>query len=130
MLQPFHLRRIGCIWASLLLFGTAAGPAWGAPPPAPVAARFLKALSMGLEGTPKLATQDATLLVELKTMGVAQEAGAKIAWAANSQDVKLYLSQKKLVVVPTVELLDEGGAIAVTMVDGRFSVFFDMGNAK
>lgn len=100
------------------------------PPPPTMAARFLKALATGIEGSPKVAIQDASVLAEFKALGIAQENGAKVAWASSSQELKTYLGQKKLVVASSLELLTEGAAIAVVVEDARLTVYFNIENAK
>ncbi len=123
-------RRAARFWTVPILLAAVGGEVRALPPSAPMAARFLKALSMGLEGAPRVATQDPALLAEFKNMGVPSEAPARVAWASSSPEVKLYLGQRKLVVVPSLELLAEGAAIALLTEEGRLSVHFSLENAK
>ncbi|MBI1751119.1 MAG: hypothetical protein HY014_12815 [Acidobacteria bacterium] len=95
-------------------------------PPA-VQAKFVKILSAAAGSPGKVVCKDADVLGELEKIGVAQDAGSKVAWAT-AGDVKTMKAAGKFVICSKLDDLAKGGAIAIIEEGGKPQIYLHMGN--
>ncbi|MBI1752724.1 MAG: hypothetical protein HY014_15000 [Acidobacteria bacterium] len=114
-----------CFCAGALMLAAAALPAGDLP--APVQAKFLKILCAAAGSPGKVACKDSDVLAELEKIGVAQDAGAKVAWGRGGE-VKTLKAAGKFVICPKLEDLPAGGSIAVVEEGGKPQIYLHMGN--
>lgn len=93
-------------------------------------AKFFKILLKSSELPMKVQCSDATLQDELKKAGIEIDANAKVAWGNNVSDIKKFKSAGLLVVCPTVELLKEGGSIAIVNEGGKPAIYLHKDNVQ
>jgi len=91
-------------------------------------AKFIKILASSAGSTGKVACKDAALAGELAKMGMANDAGAKVAWAASEAEVKSLKAAGKLVICGKLEWLAAGGGIAIVEEGGKPQIILSMGN--
>ena len=96
--------------------------------PGDVQAKFIKILASSAGSPGKVACKDVGLSVELTKVGVAAEAGAKVAWASSEGDVKAFKAAGKLVICGKLDWLSAGGAIAIVEEGGKPQIYLHMGN--
>jgi hypothetical protein len=93
--------------------------------PTGLQAKFIKVIAASASsGT--IACRDAALASELKGLGIGVEGGAKLAYAGSEGD--LAALKGKLIVVPKLEWLAKGGAIALIEEGGKPAIYLHMGH--
>jgi len=96
--------------------------------PAEVQAKFIKILASSAGSAGKVACKDGGLAAELGKVGVAADAGSKVAWASSEGEVKALKGAGKLVICGKLEWLPAGGAIAIVEEGGKPQIYLHMGN--
>lgn len=91
-------------------------------------AKFIKILASSAGSAGKVACKDAALAGELAKMGMANDAGSKVAWAASEAEVKSLKAAGKLVICGKLEWLAAGGGIAIVEEGGKPQIILSMGN--
>ena len=109
----------------LLLAGL---PMLGGDLPADVQAKFIKILASSAGSAGKVVCKDSGVEAELGKVGVSQDGGAKVGWAASEREVKALKAAGKLVICGHLEWLPEGGAIAIVEEAGRPQIYLHMGH--
>jgi len=92
-------------------------------------AKFLKILlsSIGQFG---FACSDAGFKGKLEAAGIAVAPGFKMAWAATEAEVKALKAAGKLVIVPALALLKDGGALAIVDEAGKPQIYINAAHVK
>ena len=99
---------------TLFTLGLAAGAAWGQEALAPaLVARFMHIISSADGGDGRVACAPGEVAQELAKAGIKVDPAAGFAWATTSAEAAAYQKQGKVVVVPSRELLHEGGHLAL-----------------
>lgn len=101
--------------------------AWAGDIPPAVQAKFVKILAAAAGSPGKVACKDAEVLAELEKIGVAQDAGAKVAWA-KSGEVAALKAAGKFVICSKLDDLPKGGSIAIVEEGGKPQIYLHMGN--
>jgi len=92
-------------------------------------AKFLKIL-LSSTGQFGFACADAGFKTKLEANGIAVSAGFKMAWAATEAEVKPLKAAGKLVIVPKLAWLKNGGSIALVEEAGKPQIYLNMANVK
>jgi hypothetical protein len=96
--------------------------------PADVQAKFIKILAASANSPGKVSCKDSGVAGELGKVGVAVDAGSKVAWASSEGEVKSLKAAGKLVICGKLEWLPSGGAIAIVEEGGKPQIYLHMGN--
>jgi hypothetical protein len=96
--------------------------------PAETQAKFIKILASSAGSAGKVACSNAGLQAELTKAGIANDGGAKVAWASSEGEVKALKGAGKLVICGKLEWLPAGGAIAIVEEGGKPQIYLHMGN--
>lgn len=96
--------------------------------PAELQAKFIKIICSNAGSAGKIAVKDAAIAGALSGMGVANDGGAKVAYAGTEADVAAFKSQGKMVICPKLEWLPKGGSIAVVEEGGKPAIYLHMQN--
>ncbi len=112
--------------AALVLGASAALSA--ADLPADLQAKFIKIIASNAGSAGKVACKDAAVAGALSGMGVANDAGAPVAYASSEAEVGALKAAKKLVICPKLEWLPKGGSIAIVEEGGRPAIYLHMQN--
>jgi hypothetical protein len=92
-------------------------------------AKFMKIL-LSSTGQFGFACADPAFKTKLEANGIAVSAGFKMAWAASEAEAKSLKAAGKLVIVPDLKWLKEGGSIAIVEEDGKPQIHLNMANVK
>jgi hypothetical protein len=109
-----------------LLLG-ASQPAHSDIPPE-LMAKFLKVICTNSGSPGRISIQDGALSKAMDALGVTSDKGAKVAWATNEADIKALAAAGKLVVCNRLNLLPEGGSIAIVEEDGKPAIYLHTGH--
>jgi hypothetical protein len=93
-----------------------------------VQAKFIKILASSAGSAGKVACSDGALAGELGKVGVAVDAGSKVAWASSEGQVKSLKGAGKMVICGNLQWLPSGGAIAIVEEGGKPQIYLNMGN--
>lgn len=93
----------------------------GADLPPDYSAKFIKILLSTSSLPMEIDCLDGPLKEELLKLGIKTNEGAKICWATNPSQIK----KGKLVICSSLELLKEGGAVAVILENGKPAVYLN-----
>lgn len=115
------MNRSGLFLALLVL----ASPLVGGDLPTGIQAKFVKIIA-GSGGATAVACKDGAMTGEFKTVGLAVDGGSKVAYAGSEADLGAF--KGKLIIVPKLEWLPKGGAIAVVEEGGKPAIYLHMGN--
>ncbi len=96
--------------------------------PSDVQAKFIKILAGSANSAGKVACTDAGLQAELGKIGVNNDPGSKVAWAASEAEVKALKAAGKMVLCPKVEWLPLGGTFAIVEEGGKPQIYLHLGN--
>jgi hypothetical protein len=124
------LARMGDTWVKLALCSLLAVSLRGADVAPSIAARALRVAAASSGSENRVACADAEVASELKLLGVELDPKAKVAWAANEQDVKTLAQNGHLVVCGRQSFLAKGAGIALALEGGRPVVYLSIGNVK
>ena len=92
-------------------------------------AKFLKIL-LSSTGQFGFACADPGFKAKLEANGIAVSPGFKMAWAESEAEVKSLKAAGKLVIVPKLAWLKDGGAIAMVEEDGKPQIYLSSANVK
>lgn len=96
--------------------------------PAELQAKFIKIIASNAGSAGKVAVKDATVSGELGKIGIAADAGSKVAYAASEGEVASLKGAGKMVICPKLEWLPKGGSIAIVEEGGRPAIYLHMQN--
>lgn len=96
--------------------------------PAEIQAKFIKIIVANAGSPGKVVCKDAAVLDQLSKLGVANDAGSKVAWAGAEGDVGAYKGAGKLVICGKMEWLPKGAAIALVEEGGKPAIYLHMQN--
>jgi hypothetical protein len=71
-----------------------------------------------------------SLRFKLESMGLSTAATSKLVWASSEAEVKAMKAANRMVVVPKLEWLKLGGAVAIIQEDGKPVMYLNMANVK
>lgn len=94
----------------------------------PVLAKLLRVLAISAGGSGKVACNDRELTARLQDLGVAEDQGAKIAWAANKAEAAAFAKQGRLVVCEQLDFIACGACVVITAEGGRPAIYFNSTN--
>ena len=97
--------------------------------PAETEAKFLKIL-LSSTGQFGFSCSDPAFKAMLEASGLAVAPGFKMAWAASEAEVKALKASGKLVIVPKLAWLKEGGSIAIIEEAGKPQIYINPANIK
>ena len=96
--------------------------------PAKIQAKFIQILANSAGTGHKVCCKDSAVMAELGSLGISNDAGAKVAWGANSDEVKALKAQGKMVICGRLDWLSVGGSIAIVEEGGKPQIYLHMGN--
>ena len=108
-----------------LAFATLAPTLSAADLPAGLQAKFIKIIA-GSGGATAVACKDSGMASEIKGVGFNVDGGSKVAYAGSEGEIAGL--KGKLIIVPKLEWLPKGGAIAIVEEGGKPAIYLHMGN--
>ena len=90
---------------------------------------FLKVITASAGAPGRIACRDIDEAMQLKKDGLSPDAKSPVAWAANSNQIKAYLAEGKLVVSSDTEDFKAGVSIVIAKENGKPVVFIHTQNA-
>jgi len=114
----------------VIIFIFAPSPGFCSDLPTDFKIRFLKILLKSSNLPNQVACSDNQLLEELKKAGIEISPGAGVAWAKTSVEVQKLKESGKMVVCPSLDLLNSGGSIAIVEEGGKPAVYLHRKNFK
>jgi len=91
-------------------------------------AKFVKIMAIPTGG--KVACKDADMSQALAAQGVSLDPNAQVAWATTPAEVKAYAADKRIVLVPKVELLSNGASLALIEEGGKMVFYLHYQNLQ
>jgi hypothetical protein len=95
-----------------------------------VTAKFVKTLVSSTGQFGLACNNDPVLKKSLEAAGVSVSPGFKLAWAATEAEIKTLKADGRLVIVPKLQWLKLGGAVAIVEEDGKPQFYIHMANVK
>ncbi len=93
--------------------------------PGALQAKFIKIIAAS-GGASAVACKDAAMVGEIKQVGFGVDAGSKVAYAGSESELAAF--KGKLIIVPKLDWLPKGGAIAIVEEGGKPAIYLHMGN--
>lgn len=103
-------------------------PLAGGELPVEAQAKFIKILAISAGSPSRIACNDPAVMAQLAKMGFTQDPAAKVAWAANENDVRSLKAPGRLIICGKLELLMAGGSAAIVDESGKPSIYLSMLN--